>query len=249
MTAAQRSLLAAASARPTWNQYVASLVPYAWWKLDEDTFAVEGNNTVQDASGNGRTGLYVGDSTPTRHQTALVTGSAYAVTIGNGLALALRQTSASILGGLTTGSFTLGFWIKTTATGQQQDYIKGSTNYFWIGLNNTWDGAGAAAPGKVSWLASTSGLNLHGLTTPDIAFNDGNEHLLMFEYDSVGDTISIWFDGTRVAGPFTQVGVTMPTGHTTSTYGQQIASTLDEWLFFDKVLTAAQHAALASYAA
>jgi hypothetical protein len=230
----------------SWNEYVASLGPYAWWKLDEGTYAQEGSNTINDASGNGRTGTFIGDIIPTRRQAALVDGSAFSIAIPNGQANALRQTSASLLGLLTGGSHTIGFIIDTTSTAQQQSFVQGDVNYYWIGLNNTWDGAGAAAPGKISWLCSTVGLNANGLTTPDIGFNDGDPHLLMFEYDAGLDTISILMDGVVVATR-SHAGLTMPTGHSTTTWGQHVAAGVDEYLFFNRVLEPAQHAELASF--
>lgn len=228
-----------------WSEYVSSLAPYAWWPLGDPDYYAEGSNVVSDASGNARTALYAGDQTvPARWAGSLTSEPGYGVDAGDYTPWQLRS---SVLTGLTSGSFTFGFWLTGTTTAGEAYAIRGG-NYFGVGLNYDWPGGGAS-PGAISWLASTGGADADGLNA-DVGWNDGLPHLVLFEYDSVADTVSIWFDGVEVATR-SHAGITMPTTHTNATMLKTAGVTqdwqLDEYLFFDRVLTEEEHLALASY--
>lgn len=228
-----------------WSEYVSSLAPYAWWPLGDPDYYAQGSNVVSDASGNERTATYAGDTTvPARWAESLTSEPGYGVDAGDYTPWQLRS---SVLTGLTSSSFTFGFWLLGTTTAGDAYVVQGG-NYFGVGLNYDWPG-GALSPGAISWLASTAGADAHGVNA-DVGWNDGLPHLVLFEYDAVADTVSIWFDGA-LAATKSHAGITMPTTHTNATMlttaGVVQDWRLDEYLFFDRVLTLEEHAALAAY--
>lgn len=241
--------VAAGSGSAPWNDYIADLAPWAWLKLDD----APGGTTAADASGNGRNGSYPngtfggGDVYPNRQAAALLDGSVYGIITGGGNNNELIGTAyANVL----TNSWTFGMVIDTTSTTAAQ-YLMGNGSFqFSVSLN--WDFvAFTAAAGAISLTYDTSGTNANGLTATTTGFNDGNPHLLMFEYDHVNDTLSIWKDGVEIATR-TRAG-TKPSLGSIDLYllrANPIAGMgMDEVLFFDKILTTLQHTTLAGYVA
>jgi hypothetical protein len=212
---------------------------------DADYYA-KGDNVVTDASGNGRTATYAGDTTaPLRWSGALVDEPGYGVDLS---VYGAWQIRSSILSGLASDSYTFGFWLSGTSSNALAYLVQGG-NYFGVALNYNWVTATNSA-GAISWLASTAGANAHGLTA-DVGWNDGDPHLALFEYNAVADTVSIWFDGA-LAATRSHAGITMPATHTNATMLQNDGVTedwvFDEYLFFDRVLTEEEHTTLATHA-
>lgn len=241
---AGRAVLAKPSASVDWNTYVASLSPYAWWKLDDNDNPPE-NNTIDDASGNARTGTFNGDSTlPDRRTTALISGSQFAVTTGNGGNL--RGTHQA--GMCNSSSWTMGCWIKGTATGAGT-FVRRQSAY--EGLAVFLNYASGNGSGRMSLYYDTGGGDANSLGVTGTGWNDGNAHLIFFEYDNSADRLAIWLGGTKI-GDRARAG-TKPT-LTSNTYeyafisGSALANIqIDEYLFFNRVLTSGEHAALAAY--
>lgn len=233
---------------PAWNTYVASLSPWAWWKLDEDTLANEGDKVVEDASGNGRVGVFNGDSgDPTRHTTAIVTGSSFAVTTGS-TGANVRDTASSFIGNLMAGSFTFGCFLKGTGSTTVRRFVQRVTGGSGVGVLLNYPSSG-----DVRFYFDTNGSDADSLLASAAGWNNGASRLLMFEYDSVADTISIWLSGTRIATR-ARAGIkpTAPTGqHDWLFHPNAPLSGIqaDEYLFFTRVLTSGEHSALAAYAA
>lgn len=238
-------LRAAQTALPAWNTYVASLSPWAWWKLDEAL----GVTTIADASGNGRTGTYPNGGVagfPTRATTALVTGSTNGILLGGGGNLELRMATVTATALLNGGSWTFGFFIRSTETARNALWIKnsaGAGNFLFVDMNG--NNAGSTVSGGIMLHYSTSGANAAGLETGNIGWNDGSDHLLMFEYNATAGTITIYKDGSVAATRSMATGA--PTMATNFDVLGSMTPRLDEWLFFNRVLTATEHANLATY--
>lgn len=223
-----------------WNTYVASLSPYAWWKLDEENNP-PGTQQATDASGNGRHGVYNGTSTfPTRRVTALVPGSSFAIRTANGF----NVNQTGIGAALDSGSFTFGAWLQTTTTTGGNAFVT-APGLIRVGLNYNWV-TGANQSGTISWLFDIAGANANALAATGSGWNDGNPHLVLFERDNTADTISIWIDGVRVA---TRAHVGANPALAGGTWiGGPANVDVDEYLFFDRILTGTEHTNLASYA-
>lgn len=253
MTLSRRLLNVAGAGGPSWDDTVAAMSPYAWWKLnDGDYYSDNTDVSANDATGNARTGRFIGDQVPLRWRDPLAAGSGYSIKLGTGFANDLRTKTSGDgipLAGITGGSFTLGWWIAGTTATVITNFVAGG-NYFYIALNHNLVTAATAA-GHISWLCSTAGADAHALDSGAVGWNDGDPHLVLFEYNSVADTISIWFDGTKVATK-SHAGITMPTTHTNAILASAGTGTvdwrLDEYLFFNRLLTTDEHAALAAFA-
>lgn len=256
MTASRSALLGASGqgAHVDWNTYIASLSPWAWWKLDDATTAT----VIADSSGNSRPGSYPNGSNasfPVRHVSPLITGSTYSLTLGGGgnnEVWANDPFPGNLFG---SGSWTYGCAINSTATNTLQYFWSCNTFKHSVNFNfnfNTF----AGQAGTVSLSFDASGTNSNALVYTSSGWNDGSDHLWFFEYDSVADTISIWKDGTKVATK-ARAG-TKPTTGNTYTAGVQhefskssvtpnASMTYDELLFFNRVLTPTEHSNLATY--
>lgn len=232
---------------PTWNEYVESLSPWAWWKLDDGDRWVEGAAVAGDASGNGRTGTFNGDQvSPTRWTDPLVQGSRSAVTADSTAAFQLRSSSTSFVTGLTAGSFTFGLLLKSSATATIRRLVQATSGFTGLAVFLNYP-----ASGDMRFYYDTAGSDANALTLLSSGWNDGSAHLLMFEYDGVADTLSIWMDGTEAATR-SRAG-TKPSGLSGTfdwlfrpTTGVT-ATDADEYLFFTRTLTSTEHADLASF--
>lgn len=230
----------------SWDTYVASLSPWAWLKLDDATTGL----VAADSSGNSRPGVYPngnfgGGSHPVRHSAALVNGSTWGIVTGGGNN---NELYGDDYGNAMSGSWTFGMVLKSTSTTAAQ-YLMGTGSWpMSVSLNFNFV-TFASQSGTISLTYDTTGVQANGLAYTSSGWNDGNEHMWFFEYDSVADTISIWKDGTEVATR-SRAG-TKPTLTSTDIYilrANPIASMgVDEVLFFNKVLTSGEHSTLAGY--
>lgn len=226
-----------------WDTFVASLSPWAWLKLDDATTGT----TAADSSGNGRDASYpngANASFPVRRSAALIDGSAWGIVTGGGNNNELVGTN---YGNSMSGSWTFGMAIKSTSTTAAQ-YLMGNGS-FQMSVSLNWDFvANANAAGAVSLSYDTSGVNANGLTKTSSGWNDGSIHWLMFEHNTVADTISILMDGAVVATR-TRAGTepNMASTNVNILRANPIAGMgMDEVLFFDKVLTPGEHLLLAN---
>lgn len=233
-----------------WNTYAASLGLHAWWKLDEFSTPPAANNVGADASGNGRTPAYTGDLLPTRRQAPLVDGSLYSVTSG---AVSNLRNNTQLLDTLTADSFTFGAFFDTTVTAIGL-LVSSAGAYNGMAVYVNYALADTNVSGRISFFYDTGGTNVNGLEA-QTTWNDGNRHALMFEYDEATDRIAIWFAGVKVADR-ARAG-TRPTFASNNTFdwlmkgGSQALAGVgcDEYIFATRVLTAAEHKTIESYAA
>ena len=188
-------------------------------------------NNALDASGNGNDGSISGN-------VQFVTGK-------------LGAQAAHFDGGTNTfitiplsvsNSFTIGFWVKTTATG---------------GTGQWYDGKGLV-DGEVSGVANDFGVTLvgadaaFGVGNPDTTIvttdpiNDGSWHHVAATRDSVSGQMSLYLDGnlqatgpgppgTRTAPPGLHIGSVQ-----TGVAGGFFAGTIDDVQLFDRVFSAAE---------
>lgn len=235
-----------------WNTYVASLSPWAWWKLDDGATST----TIADASGNGRTGSYPNGTFsgfPDRLEAPLVDGSTNSLILGGGGNAEIWGPApfpADLFGG--GGSWTFGVVVKTTVTnGVSYAWHINTFNCVQVSLNFNF-ATFANQAGTISLGFDSTGSQANALTVTGTGWNDGNGHLLLFEYDSVADTISMWLDGVEI-GTKARSGTKPAAGNYT---GNRLELTrggfftginYDEFLFFNKVLSPTEHANLAGY--
>ena len=227
----------------SWNGYVGSLSPYAWWPLDDNDNPPE-NDVIDDASGNGRTGTFNGSTTfPDRRTTALIAGSTFSVTTGAGSNL--RGTHMAMCN---SSSWTFGCWIQGTGTGAA-DFVRRQSAFEGLSVILNYNSGNSS--GAISLYYDTGGGDANSLGVSSTGWNDGNPHLLFVEYDNGADRLAIWLDGTKI-GDRARAG-TKPT-LTSNTYdlalrsGSSIANVVvDEYLFFQRVLNSTEHTTLASY--
>lgn len=248
-TRVARGIPGAGAGTMAWNARVASLSPWAWLKLDDATTGL----VAADSSGNARDASYPngdfgGGSHPVRHSAALVAGSTWGiVTAGTG-SDELRGTN---YGNAMSGSWTFGMAIKSSST-TAAEYLMGQSiaNLYNMSVSLNFNFVtGLAAAGAISMSYDTEGVRANGLAATATGWNNGSAHWMMFEYNSVANTISIWLDGTRIATR-TRAG-TKPTMTNLSINFLRVnpiaSMGMDEVLFFDKVLSQSDHTILAGY--
>lgn len=229
-------------AAPTWESYVTGLDLYAWWRLDEDVLAVEGDKVAEDATGHGRHGVYAGDSTsPDRPVAPIAAGSVSAVTSA-GPASNLRDNSPEFADELLAGSFTFGCCISSEIVGAGFILARATVGFTGLEVLLNWPTAG-----DLRFYFDTGGSDGDALSAVGTGWNDGTPHLLMWGYDEDADSMSIWLDGAPIAvraragtrpvevGQHDWLGVFT---------GGGTGVTIDEYLFADRALTALEHATL-----
>lgn len=236
---------------PTWDALVASLAPWQWLKLDD---AATGT-TAADASGNGRTGSYPNGGNagfPNRQEPPLVDNSGFSlISGGNGNSELITPAAAALNTLFSAGSFTFGGVVASTITAALT-YQWSMGGVYPLSLSFNRNGA-ATTSGALMFRYDSGGGDNDQLSVTNTGWNDGNNHLLLCEYDSVADTISIWLDGVEIATrtrPGTKPVSGTFTGQAFAILGPANNTTgmkLDEWLMFDKALTAQHHADLAEY--
>lgn len=234
----------------SWDALVGSLTPWQWLKLDD---AATGT-VAADGSGNGRTGSYPNGANPlfpNRQEPPLVdNGGLSLISGGLGNSELITPNSDPLELVLTAGSFTFGGVVASTITAALAG--QWSMNGFRVSLAFNMNVV-TATPGALRFWYDTAGANADNLSVTGTGWNDGDPHLILCEYNSVADTMTIWKDGVAIATrarPGTKPTQASINGSNFQILGQAnntAGMKLDEWLMFDKVLTAGQHAQLASH--
>jgi hypothetical protein len=177
-TVATTSVLVAALASPAH----AGLVGH--WSLDTAT-----GSTVADSSGSGYDGTLVGSAT-------LVPGR-----FGNAVALDTTNPGFVTMGNVLTmtGSFTLNVWAKTAPgdTGALTPVAKhdgGYHNGYFMAINDTGDGPGAAAQSRAHFYTFDT---IGGLSAAPV--NDGAWHMLTGVFDLGLGQQRLYVDGALAA--------------------------------------------------
>jgi len=237
----------------SWNSLVAALGGdlELWLKFEDSTTG----GTGTDSSGNGHSVVYPngtyapgGYIYPKRGEAALVSGTTDSILTGGGGNAECHVASPFCANFLTAGSWTFGGAIKTSSTtaatqqwGSDGNKAGTSLNYDFVNASNS--------SGAISLFFDSTETNANGLTVTSTGFNDGNVHLLLFEYDATGDTLSIWLDGTEI-GTRSRAG-TKPTSGNLSGNNFQVAPVagfsglrIDEFIAVSRVLTGTEHSDL-----
>lgn len=160
----------------TYASEVAADSPVLWWRFGESS-----GTTATDASGNGRHGTYNGS--PTLGVTGLVTDGDTAVSF-DGINDYVTYSGAVLAN---SSASTIEFWydqaaadtgiaFRVTGTSSHQEAAISGSSVFEVNPTGT---------------GSTSVTGVSGLT-------DGNRHHVVLTYDDVGDTVTVYVDGSSV---------------------------------------------------
>lgn len=204
--------------------------PRAYYKLDEAAWSAAGD--VADSSGNGYNGTATGGATPVPAQVcngAQLNGSTRYIQV-NGLSNELNATAS------------LAFWIKTTQTGNDTNYLApgvtgveqagGSDDIFWGWLD---------ASGRIGITVGDT-----ATTKSTVAINNGVWRHVVLTRDHVAGTYKIYVDGTLntsgaiatgvIGTAFSSIGRIEDTGGSP----EYLDGQLDEVRIYGQVLTDAE---------
>jgi hypothetical protein len=217
----------------SYNAYLASLAPVAWWELDDPA----GSTTVADSSGNGLTGTVNGGVTlgsttaPPGGTSALFNGSTGYISIPHTFALA---------------SFSMVTWVlKPSATNYPRVFSTG--NYY-----STGSGFGFQADSSNwVWAVASTAKNTSGYLNGS-PLNDGKWHMFVGTFNAANGQSLLYEDGAQNAsGTATEVQTTQTTayiGYGGPGDGNYYPGNIAQVAIFNYPLTAQQVSALYSLA-
>jgi len=204
--------------------------PRAYYKLDEAAWNAAGD--VADSSGNGFNGTAIGGATPLPAQVcngAQLNGTSRYIQVNN-LSNELNATAS------------LAFWIKTTQTGND-------TNYLAPGVTGV-EQAGGADDIFWGWLDASGRIGITvgdtATTKSTVAINNGVWRHVVLTRDHLAGTYKIYIDGTLntsgaiatgvIGTPFSSIGRIEDTGGPP----EYLDGQLDEVRIYGQVLTDAE---------
>lgn len=214
----------------TYEEYVTSLSPIAWYKLDETS-----GTTASDSSGNGYNGIY--NNNPTLGQNSLITSDTTGKSVlFNGTNQNVSEATANFRSGDTSGSISV--WFNTSNTTQSNTIFSSyGTNQYGVQIF-------IASGGQIQlWQISNDGGNINGPgANPNV--NNGETHHLVItsngsEYEFYLDGVSVWSggDGDWLGDTPNRTHFSLGSLVEYGAAAQFFDGTLDDIVLFDRPLT------------
>jgi hypothetical protein len=172
-----------------WNDVLAALNPWGWWKLDETS----GNGiTAIDSSGSGHDGEYTASGS---QGSGLFAGSiASQTTIGGRINLPTYTTSA-------TPQFTVGAFISSTSTSSEAQILSAD------GIFRLWQFRMSSS--KIQFVTIIPSVTT---TASSSSVNDGNPHMVIVVFDQTlagsSGRVKIYIDGSLDVASTTDITIT-----------------------------------------